>query len=277
MTTESGRPGSLYGQYAGNPAENYEQHFTPAIGIHYARPVVEAAGLGKGHRVLDVACGTGIAARLAALEVRPTGSVAGVDVNPAMLEVAATCEGGEDIDWRQAPAEQLPWDDRSFDAVLCSQGLQFFQDKAAALSEMRRVLTDDGRIAVATPGPTPPLFEAIADVLAEQVGPEAAGFVDAVFSLHEPTEMHELLDAAGFSAIEAAYRKVTLRLPPPAHFFWQYVTASPLAAAASQLDDDARAALERAVVESIQSFTDGETLVTEPGMLVAAARAGIAS
>jgi ubiquinone/menaquinone biosynthesis C-methylase UbiE len=191
-----------------------------------------------------------------------------------MLEVAATSEGGESIDWRQAPAEELPWGDGSFDAVLCSQGLQFFQDKAAALSEMRRVLTDDGRIALATPGPTPPLFEAIGDVLAERVGPEAAGFVDAVFALNEPTQLRELLDAASFSAIETEYRKVPLRLPPPAHFFWQYVTASPLAAVASQLDDDARAALEQAVVERTQPFIDGEALVTEPEMLLATACPG---
>ncbi|MEN8235485.1 MAG: methyltransferase domain-containing protein [Actinomycetota bacterium] len=274
MSIEAGRPDSLYRQYAGNPAESYEQHFTPAIGVHFARPVVEAADLGKGDLVLDVACGTGIAARLAALEVGPTGSVAGVDVDPAMLEVAATSDGGESIDWRQASAEQLPWDDGSFDAVLCSQGLQFFQDKAVALTEMRRVLTDDGRVALTTPGPTPPLFEAIGDVLAERVGPEASGFVDAVFALHQPAELRELLDAAGFAAIETEYRKVPLRLSPPAHFFWQYVTASPLAAMASQLDDHARAALEHAVVARTQPFTDAEALVTEPGMLLATARPG---
>jgi hypothetical protein len=139
---------------------------------------------------------------------------------------------------------------------------------------MQRVLSDDGRIALATPGPTPPVFEAIGGVLAERVGSEASGFVDAVFALHEPTEMRELLDAAGFSAIETEYRKVPLRLPLPAHFFWQYVTASPLAAVASQLDDDARAALEHAVVERTQPFTDGEALVTEPGMLLGTARPG---
>lgn len=272
MTTDASLPGSLYRQYAGNPAENYEQYFTPTIGVHFARPVVEAAHLGKGDRVLDVACGTGIAARLAALEVGPDGSVAGVDVNPAMLEVAATGEGGESIAWRQAGADRLPWDDGSFDAVLCSQGLQFFADKATALREMRRVLAEDGRIALATPGPTPALFVAIGSVLADLVGPTASAFVDTVFAMHDPAELQGLLDAAGFSAIETEYRKVPLRLPSPAHFFWQYVTSSPLAALASQLDDDDRAALERAVTERAQPFTDGDSVVTDPGMLLATAR-----
>ncbi len=262
---------SLYHQYAGNPAANYEQYFTPTIGVHFASPVVEAARLGRGDRVLDVACGTGIVARLAAAEVGPTGSVAGVDVDPAMLEVAVTGESARSIDWRQAPAGQLPWDAGSFDAVLCSQGLQFFKDRVAALREMRRVLGPDGRIAITTPGPTPPFFESLRDVLSAHAGPEASGFVDAVFALHEPAELRKLLDEAGFTAIETEYRKVSLRLPAPTHFLWQYVTASPLAAIASRLDEAARITIEREVVDRAQSFTDGDTLVVEPGMLLGSA------
>lgn len=273
MTTETSRPDSLYSHYAGNPAENYEKFFTPGIGVHFAKAVVAAAGLSDGDRVLDVACGTGIAARLAAAEVGPSGSVAGVDVNPAMLAIAAG-EDGEHIDWRQAPAEQIPWDDDSFDVVLCSQGLQFFQDKAGALGEMRRILDVDGRIALSTPGPTPPLFEAISAVLAEGVGPEPSGFINTVFALHDPTEMRDLLETAGFSGIETETRKVALRLPSPAHFFWQYITGTPLAAIATKMDEEARAELERAVVERVEPLMDDGVLVTEPGMLLATARAG---
>ena len=272
MTTETGRPDSLYSQYAGNPAENYEKFFTPGIGIHFAKPVVAAADLRDGDRVLDVACGTGIAAKLAAAEVGPTGSVAGVDVNPAMLSIAAG-EDGEHIDWRQAPAEQIPWDDNSFDVVLCSQGLQFFHDKAGALGEMRRVLSDGGRIALSTPRPTPPLFKAVSGVLAERVGPEPSGFINTVFTLHDATEMRDLLDAAGFSAIETETRKVSLRLLLPADFFWQYLTSTPLAAMAGKMDEETRAGLARAVVERVEPLMDGGVLVTEPGMLLATARA----
>lgn len=272
MNIDADGLGSLYHRYAANPAENYEQYFTPAIGVHFARAVVEAADLGRGDHVLDVACGTGIAARLAASEVGHTGSVSGADVNEAMLKVAAWSEGGESIEWRQASAERLPWDNGSFDAVLCSQGLQFFPDKPAALREMRRVLTDDGCVALATPGPTPPLFEAMADVLAERVGPQASAFIGTVFALHEPGELRGLLDEAGYATIDTEHRAVPLRLSPPADFFWQYVTASPLAAMASQLDDDARSALEDAVVARTQPFTEGESLTIESGMLLATAR-----
>ncbi len=271
MNPTADQQDSLYHQYAGNPAENYEQYFTPTIGLNFARPVVEAARLDRGERILDVACGTGIAARLAVDVVGPTGSVAGVDANPAMLAVAATREGAGSIDWRQAPAEQLPWDDGSFDAVLCSQGLQFFEDRGAALREMRRVLGVNGRIAITTPGPTPPFFESLRDILAAHAGPEASGFVDAVFALHEPAELRGLLDGAGFTSIETEYRTVPLRLSAPAHFMWQYVTASPLAAIASRLDEASRIAIEREVVDRAQPFTDGDTLIVEPGMLLGTA------
>ncbi len=139
---------------------------------------------------------------------------------------------------------------------------------------MRRVLGANGRISVTTPGPTPPLFEALRDILATHAGPEASGFVDAVFALHEPAELRELLDGAGFTDIETEYHKVPLRLPAPAHFLWQYVTASPLAAIASRLDEAARIAIEREVADRAQPFTDGDTLVVEPGMLLGTARTG---
>jgi ubiquinone/menaquinone biosynthesis C-methylase UbiE len=72
----------------GNVPENYERYFVPAIGRHFASDLVSAAEIDRGERVLDVACGTGIAARLAAERVAPEGTVAGLDVNSGMLAVA---------------------------------------------------------------------------------------------------------------------------------------------------------------------------------------------
>lgn len=81
--------------------------------------------------------------RLAAERVGATGSVVGVDVNPAMLGVARSTPappGGASITWREANAEALPLPDASFDVVLCQLGLMFVADRSAALREMRRVL-----------------------------------------------------------------------------------------------------------------------------------------
>jgi SAM-dependent methyltransferase len=262
---------SLYEKYAAGAAESYEHHFVPAIGLPFARRLLASAEPAPGERVLDVACGTGIAARLAAEAVGPTGTVAGLDPTPGMLALARTV-GPEGIEWHQAPAEAMPLPDAAFDLVLCSMGLQFFQDRRQGLREMHRVLAPGGRVAVCTPGPTPPLLEAIDAALTAQVGPDASCFVHAVFSLHDPAEARDLFVSAGFGDVEVETGSVPLRVAPPADFLWQYVLSTPLAAVAAGLDDEQRAALERDVVERGRPFVDGDATVMEPGVLVVTAR-----
>lgn len=273
MTTRQASPTSLYDKYAAGAAENYERHFVPAIGTPFARPLLAAAALAPCERVLDVACGTGVVTRRAREEVGPTGAVAGLDPTPGMLAMArrVTPEG---IDWHEAPAEAMPLPDGAFDAVLCSMGLQFFADRAQALREMRRLLAPGGRVVVGTPGPIPPLLEAIEGVLAARVGADASRFVRAVFSFHDPDQARALFGAAGFEHVAAETTTVPLRVAPPADFFWQYVQSTPLAAVAARLDETARAALEREVVERCQPFVDGDATVMEPGLLLVTARRG---
>ena len=140
-------------QVAGSAAEVYEQELVPAIFGPWAPIVIDLAQPQKGDRVLDVACGTGIVARMAAQRVGPTGTVVGVDLNPGMLKVARTVcstgsHSGAPIQWEEASADKLPFSNESFDVAFCQLGLQFFPDRAAALREMRRVLVTGGRVAL---------------------------------------------------------------------------------------------------------------------------------
>jgi len=270
----TGAPWQAAAQGSGaNPAENYERCFVPAIGAPLAVDLIEIAALGPGERVLDVACGTGVVTRLAAARVGPSGAVAGLDVNPGMLAVArSVAPSNPPIEWHEASAESMPLPDASFDAVLCQLGLQFVEDKAAALREMRRVLVPEGRLIVSLPGAMPPLFAAAHQALARHLGPEAAGFVHRVFSLHDPAEIRALLGAADFRGVAVQREAKTFSLPAPAEFLWQYLLSTPLAARVAQASDDARAALEREVVGKWQAFTTDGGMTYQQDVVVATAR-----
>src|SRR5712692_8769424 len=95
-------------QVVGNAAENYEQYLVPAIFGPWARDLLDLATLKPGRRVLDVACGSGIVARLAAERVGATGTVVGVDINPGMLAVARKTSRSAEIEWREGNATALP-------------------------------------------------------------------------------------------------------------------------------------------------------------------------
>ena len=223
--------------------------------------------------MLDVACGTGVVARLASQQVGGTGLVAGLDVNPGMLAVARSATPSDmPIDWLEASAEAMPFPDASFDVLLCQMGLQFMPDKHAALREMRRVLVRGGRLVLNVPGPTPRLFTIMGEALARYVGAEAAGFVNHVFSLHDAAEIQDLVSDAGFHDVSVQADTKTLRLPAPEEFLWQYVYSTPLAGAVAQMDDERHTSLERDIVARWQEFVEERALVLRVRLVVVTAR-----
>src|SRR5262249_33536426 len=140
-------------QLEGNAAELYQRYLVPAITARWAQDLVDRALLQGGEKVLDVACGTGVVARLAAAKVAP-GHVTGLDLNAGMLAVArGVSNEGAPIDWNEGSALDLPFRSGHFDVVLCQLGLQFFPDQPKALHEMRRVLREPGRVALSVYSP----------------------------------------------------------------------------------------------------------------------------
>jgi ubiquinone/menaquinone biosynthesis C-methylase UbiE len=132
----------------GSAPELYQRYLVPAVTAVWAADLLARISLRPGERVLDVACGTGVVARGAAEQVRASGSVAAIDLSSAMLEVARRLDPppGAPIIWQEASALELPYEEASFDVVLCQLGLQFVPDPGAALREMRRVLVAGGRL-----------------------------------------------------------------------------------------------------------------------------------
>ncbi|MEN8145659.1 MAG: methyltransferase domain-containing protein [Gemmatimonadota bacterium] len=247
--------------YGANPAENYERFFVPSIGEPLAKELVSRAGVRPTDRVLDVACGTGIVARLLSEVVDAGGAVTGLDPNGSMLAVARTVTPPRaGIKWYQAPAEDMPLAPESFDVVLCQMGLQFMGDRPAALAEMHRVLKGDGRLLLSVPGPITGVFAALASAMERHVGPRAAQFVSQVFSLHDVDELERLMREAGFLEVVVEATSHVLELPPPRQFLRQYIHSTPLAAVVSEVDAVALAALEQEVLDAWAEFVRDDVL-----------------
>ena len=118
---------------------------------HFARRIVEFAGVRPDDRVLDVATGTGTVLAAAADQLGGTGYMVGVDLTAAMLERAAATvrdRALSNVDLKLGDVERLDLATASFDVVLCAFGLSSFANKGRALQELRRVLRPGGRLGI---------------------------------------------------------------------------------------------------------------------------------
>ncbi len=266
---------ATFENYSGSAAERYEAFFVPTIATPFSVDLLSAAALKPGEAVLDVACGTGLVTRLAAAAVGDAGSVTGIDVAPDMIETAAATDQleGAPIEWRHADATSLPFQDHSFDVVLCQMGLMFIEDKSAAVAEMLRVLAPGGRAVINAPGRIQPLFENLERAIVDHIKPELGGFVRVVFSMCDPAALGDLLTRAGFVDIETSEYLARLDLPAPAEFLWQYVNATPMAPLTHQAPEAAKAAMEAQLIESCASLVvDGRIPLAQPAVLATASR-----
>jgi ubiquinone/menaquinone biosynthesis C-methylase UbiE len=271
MTSASFTRTDYSAAFGRDAAENYQKYFVPVIGGPFALDLVHQAGLRPGERVLDVACGTGTIARLAAEAVGPTGAVSALDINPGMLKVARSLPSQIPIKWYETAAESVPLPDESFDVVFCGLGLQFLADRAAALREMRRVLTPGGRVYISTPVPSA-FFDLFDRAIARHANEAASAFVHAVFSLNDPGEMESLLADAGFVNATARAHPLTVNLPSPREFMWQYIVCTPLMAVLPPSGNDRTRALEEEMVTAWQPWVAGEGMRHEQSTLVSCAR-----
>ena len=193
------------------PAEIYDEKFVPALFGPWGPVVAEAAGVAPGQVVLDVACGTGALTLAAAAIVGPGGRVTGLDANPEMLAVAR--RKSEGIDWREGRAENLPFDDAGFDAVISQFGFMFFDDRPRALSEMMRVLKPGGRLAVAVCGAVErsPGYAALAKLLDRLFGEKVGNAFRAPFVLGDADDLGRIAKAAGIEGASVGERIGTVR------------------------------------------------------------------
>jgi ubiquinone/menaquinone biosynthesis C-methylase UbiE len=271
---ESPTPQQEQYQLSGNAAELYERYAVRHFMGPWAPGLVALAALQPGERVLDLACGTGLVARLAAAHVGLTGTITGLDLNSGMLAVARSMPPppGARVTWIEGSAEAIDLPDASFEVILCQQGFQFFPDKPRALWEMRRVLAPRGRVFLSVWKSAGPYNFAVAEALERHVGVETATRYRAQRLVPDAEELHRLLVDAGFCEVQVRPSIMKIRLPRVEEFVLCHLSAMPLAGVVTALGMERRAALARQVGRALQSYADGDGVAVPDETNIATAR-----
>lgn len=129
--------------FADSVPKLYDTYLVPLIFEQYARDIAHRITSLAPRSVLEIAAGTGVVTRAIAPLLGGSRIVA-TDLNQGMIDRAASTIDSPNVEWRQADALDLPFDDASFDAVICQFAVMFFPDKVKGFSEARRVLRNGG-------------------------------------------------------------------------------------------------------------------------------------
>lgn len=255
-------PDTEHWQLDGSAPELYERYLVPAITSVWAADLIDRARPKSGEAVLDVACGTGAVARLAAERMK-AGRVVGLDFNPGMLTVArSVASKGASIEWFEGSALSLPFDDGSFDLVLCQLGLQFFPDRPRALREMQRVLAPAGRLALSVYSniEQTPAAHAFVRALDQRLGPEASKIKRAEHIFPKADEVAALVNEAGFRQVDVATVTKRITFPSVLDYVRFQLVATPMAGLLRDRSESERETIIQAVASVAQSLLDPEML-----------------
>jgi len=130
--------------FSGSIPQLYDEHMGPAFMAPYARDLAARLASLRTGTLLETATGTGVVTEALA-QTLPGVTIVATDLNQPMLDHAATKPALSRVQFRQADASQLPFDNESFDAVVCQFGAMFFPNRPAAFGEVYRVLKPGGR------------------------------------------------------------------------------------------------------------------------------------
>jgi SAM-dependent methyltransferase len=131
--------------FSGSMPEFYDHYLVPSMFRPFALDMAARVSVLQPDRVLELAAGTGVVTRALAASLPSTVAITATDLNPAMLEQAKTHPGLERISWQEADALALPFEEKSFDCVVCQFGVMFFPNKQAGFREALRILKPGGR------------------------------------------------------------------------------------------------------------------------------------
>ena len=132
-----------HASFTGRIPEVYDRSLGPLLFAPYAADIAERARVLKAESILEIAAGTGIVTEALARAL-PDATLEATDLNQAMVDFASSRRATTALRWSVADAQSLPFDDKTFDLVVCQFGVMFFPDRGKAFREARRVLRNRG-------------------------------------------------------------------------------------------------------------------------------------
>jgi ubiquinone/menaquinone biosynthesis C-methylase UbiE len=250
--------------------------FRPVTGA-----LIEEADIVEGEAVLDVAGGSGEPSLTIAEIVGPTGSVTYTDVVAEMVTATqkeAQRRGITNVTLQQCAAHSLPFEDNSFDAVVCRLGVMFFPDPLAGLRDMLRVLKREGVISLAVWGKSDlnPFSYRITNVVERFFPPAASADSSApgAFRFAEPDSLARIVRAAGATDVKERRLQFDIAAPISPKEFWEMrsETSGTLREKLATLPASKRAQVAKEVEEAVHEFFPDNQMKFPAEMIIVTGR-----
>lgn len=237
----------------------------------YTDPLLKAAAIEPGHRVLDIGTGPGLPALPIAERVGPDGEVVGIDLSDAMIEEARRRAGkapGENVRFEVMDAENLDLEDGSFDRVVCRFGLQIMTAPQAVLEEAFRVLAPGGRFAAnvwASPGERSPALHAIVGPMLRHCEPDEDGYLPTPYELGGPGTLSGMLEEAGFADVASERLRYDITFRDADEYLEAMLEGTPLGPSLREEPED----VQEVVLEETRGNVERWGAPTDDGVVLA--------
>jgi SAM-dependent methyltransferase len=228
-------------QFTGNVPERYDRYLVPLLFEPYAADLVARLPKRDDLRVLELAAGTGAVTRRLRAALPPESTLVATDLNEAMVEYARGAVPSDGIEWRTADAQQLPFDDGSFDVVVCQFGFMFLPDKVQGFRASRRVLSDGGVLLgnVWHQREENTVAHLVQQLLDERFPDEPPRFLDTPYGYGDHDGLRADLEAAGWENVELEEVRTTGQSASAEDAALGYLTGTPLSFELAERGEDA--------------------------------------
>ncbi len=188
--------------WSGSFPQNYEDNLKFIFGP-YAEDLAGRVKLPAG-KLLELACGTGQVTQRLASQVPSAVTILATDLSPEMMEIAKKKVNAPNVEWDDVDMCNIPYDNDSYDLVVCQFGAMFASDKRKAFDEILRILKPGGRLLFNTWGllSNNKVFELFNETLVKVINVDLAGLEQGPFSMQDQRVTRQLLEKVGYQSIQ---------------------------------------------------------------------------